>query len=168
LGHNLIGRTDGSSGFINGVNGDLAGSGAAPIDPLLGPLADNSGPTSTMALLHGSPALDAGDDALLRPPYKLQADQRGFPRKSGSHVDIGAFEFQWGPGGHPSAHAPILSATLSANGNPQSKTASGAPVAAPNFQLMFSDNLPGATFTVLATTNLSLPNWSVLAWIFHS
>ena len=62
LGHNLVGATDGISGFINGVNGDLAGSATAPIDPLLGPLTDNGGPTLTMALLHGSPALDAGDD----------------------------------------------------------------------------------------------------------
>src|SRR5207245_3920500 len=124
-------------------------SGSAPIDPLLGPLTDNGGPTPTMALLHGSPALDAGDNALLHGPYALRTDQRGFPRKSGSHVDIGAFEFQF-RGADPSA--PTLSATLSANGNLQS----------PNFQLRFSDNLPGATFTVLATTNLSLPfnGWS--------
>jgi hypothetical protein len=162
LGHNLIGRTDGNSGFTNGVNGDLAGSGSAPIDPFLGPLTDNGGPAPTMALLHGSPALDAGDDALLRPPHPLTTDQRGFPRKSGSHVDIGAFEFQFGGGGaNPIARAPILSAILSADGNLQSDKESGAQVAAPNFRLTFSDNLPGATFTVLATTNLS-HNWSVL------
>lgn len=170
LGHNLISRTDGSSGFINGVNGDLAGSEITPIEPLLGPLTDNGGPTPTMALLHGSPALDAGDDALVRPPHPLTTDQRGFPRKSGSHVDIGAFEFQFGDAGaHPAPHVPILSAAFPANGNLQSDTASkdsdsGALVATPNFQLTFNDNTPGATFTVLATTNLSLPfsSWSVL------
>jgi hypothetical protein len=168
LGHNLIGLADGSSGFTNGVNGDLAGSGGAPIDPLLGPLTGNGGPTPTMALLHGSAALDAGDDALLRPPYALTTDQRGFPRKSGSHVDIGAFEFQF-LSAHKATHAPTLSGAPSANGNLQLNTASkgsdsGAPVTAPNFQLTFSDNTPGATFTILATTNLALPvnNWSVL------
>src|SRR5260370_1312301 len=57
-----------------------------PRNPLLGALQDNGGPTPTMALLTGSPAVDAGDDTLTDP------DQRGFPRPSGSHVDIGAFE----------------------------------------------------------------------------
>jgi len=47
-----------------------------------------------MALLAGSPALDAGNDGLLNPPYELATDQRGFPRKVGSHVDIGAFELR--------------------------------------------------------------------------
>jgi hypothetical protein len=164
LGHNLIGQTDGSFGFTNGMNGDLAGSTTAPVDPLLGPLTDNGGSTFTMALLNGSPALDAGDDALRRPPYALRNDQRGFPRKSGSHVDIGAFEFQFqSRGPHPPAQGPILSAAFSANGNLQANTAD-ASAAAPNFQLTFSDRTPGATFTVLAATNLSLPlnSWNVL------
>jgi predicted outer membrane repeat protein len=158
LGHNLIGSTNGSSGFTNGVNGDLAGSGSAPLDPVLGPLTDNGGPTFTMALLHGSPALDAGDDAVLDDPYALTYDQRGFPRQSGSHVDIGAFEFQPGiPSALSLAQVPILSAALSANGRSLADTSR-------NFQLMFSNNALGATFTVLVTTNLSIPlnNWTVL------
>ncbi len=61
LGHNLIGDDDGSSGF--GAAGDQVGSSAAPIDPRLGPLQNNGGPTQTMALLAGSPAVDAGDNA---------------------------------------------------------------------------------------------------------
>src|SRR5205807_8784852 len=69
LGHNLIGLTDGSSGFTNGLNDDIAGSGSAPVDPGLAPLADNGGTTPTRALLHGSPALNSGDDTLLHPPY---------------------------------------------------------------------------------------------------
>jgi hypothetical protein len=86
LGHNLLGLSGGSLGLINGVNGDLVGTAAAPINPLLGPLANNGGPTFTMALLPGSPAIDAGDDTL------TGADQRGFPRLCGQHVDIGAYE----------------------------------------------------------------------------
>jgi hypothetical protein len=167
LGHNLIGQADGSSGFTNGVNDDLAGSGSVPVDPILGPLSDNGGPTFTMALLHGSPALDAGEDALLAPPYGLKKDQRDFPRKSGSHVDIGAFEFQFqGRGAHSAVLAPTLSGASLPNGlNAASEvSAYGAPVAAPCFQITFGDNTPGATFTVLATTNVFLPldNWSVL------
>jgi len=65
-------------------------------DPKLGPLQNNGGPTFTQALSPGSPAIDAGDDSLLGSPLFLTTDQRGagFPRKSGLHVDIGAFEFQ--------------------------------------------------------------------------
>jgi hypothetical protein len=167
LGHNLIGQTDANSGFTNGVNGDIAGSASAPINPLLGPLSDNGGPTPTMALLNGSPALDAGDDALLLRPYALRKDQRGFPRKSGSHVDIGAFEFQFQDS--PSIQSPIISGTLSANGTLQSdataaQSDSSAPGPAPAFQLSFSNHTAGATFTILATTNLALPlnTWTVL------
>ena len=52
------------------LGGSLIGTAAAPIDPLLGPLADNGGPTLpdgskmlTHALLPGSPAINAGDPA---------------------------------------------------------------------------------------------------------
>jgi hypothetical protein len=95
-GHNLIGIGDGGPGFTNGVNHDQVGSGAAPLDPKLGPLQNNGGPTATMALLPGSPAIDAGDDSVLGSPFFLTTDQRGpgFPRRSGVHVDIGAFELQ--------------------------------------------------------------------------
>jgi CSLREA domain-containing protein len=67
-------------------------------DPGLGPLADNGGPTHTMALLPASPAIDRGigDD--------LGTDQRGLPRPvdfpwvpnapGGDASDIGAFERQ--------------------------------------------------------------------------
>jgi len=65
-------------------------------NPMLGPLQNNGGPTPTMALLGGSPAIDAGDDSVLGSPFTLATDQRGagFPRKAGAHVDIGAFEVQ--------------------------------------------------------------------------
>ena len=88
LGHNLIGNTQGGSGF--------AATDLLNVDPLLGPLQDNGGPTQTMALLPGSPAIDAGDDTPPLPDF----DQRGpgFPRISGPHVDIGAFEVQQGGG----------------------------------------------------------------------
>jgi hypothetical protein len=57
-------------------------------DPKLGPLADNGGPTLTMALLPGSPAIDAGNTSLAP-----ATDQRGFPRPAGWAADIGAFEY---------------------------------------------------------------------------
>ena len=78
LGHNL--SSDASCGFTNPAS-------LSNTDPRLGPLADNGGPTLTVALLPDSPAIDAADPALA-PPY----DQRGFPRPVGAAPDIGAFE----------------------------------------------------------------------------
>jgi hypothetical protein len=85
-GHNLIGANNGSTGLTNGTNGNIVGGTNNPANPRLGALQDNGGPTWTMSLLTGSPAIDAGDDTL------TGTDQRGFPRLSGAHVDIGASE----------------------------------------------------------------------------
>jgi len=69
------------------------------IDPLLGPLLDNGGPTETHALLVGSPAINVGDDTAVAgsggvPLY----DQRGAPfDRIVSNIDIGAFELQTAP-----------------------------------------------------------------------
>ncbi len=87
-GHNLVGITNRSAGFI--ASNDLVGSLAGPLDARLGPLADNGGPSFTHALLPGSPALDTGDDTVAA---ALATDQRGSPRFSGPQVDIGAFEW---------------------------------------------------------------------------
>jgi len=72
------------------------------VDPRLGPLADNGGPTLTMALLPGSPAIDAGA-SWAAPP----TDQRGFPRPIGPTTDLGAFEY-----GSPA----LLAASLNGSG----------------------------------------------------
>jgi hypothetical protein len=101
-GYNLIGNADGSIGFENGVNNDQVGTGAAPVNPMLGTLANNGGPTRTMALLSGSPAIDKGGLAT-----GVTTDQRGLPRPvddltipnaaGGDGSDIGAFEVQLTP-----------------------------------------------------------------------
>jgi len=64
-------------------------------DPGLEALADNGGPTQTMALTEGSPAIDAGPDPVPSFPENSY-DQRGEPyvRVYGAGVDIGAFESQ--------------------------------------------------------------------------
>ncbi len=64
-----------------------------PLDPVLGPLQDNGGPTYTHALLEGSPAIDMG----LNEDCPAQ-DQRGVVRPIGESCDIGAFEFGCGNG----------------------------------------------------------------------
>jgi len=91
LGHNL--DSDGTSGLVNGANGDVVGTIATPINAQLGPLQDNGGSTLTLALLPGSPALGAAacTDATGAP---LTVDQRGFPRPQVTGCDIGAFENQ--------------------------------------------------------------------------
>jgi CSLREA domain-containing protein len=75
--HNLV--EDGSCFLATNLEGD----------PLLGPLADNGGPTLTHALLPGSPAIDAGSGALCQ-----AFDQRGVARPQGAACDIGAFEVE--------------------------------------------------------------------------
>ena len=88
LGNNLIGATDGSSGW---VSSDRTGTSAAPLDPLLALLDNYGGPTQTMALLPGSPAIGAGSVALI--PADITTDQRGVSRLYNGRVDIGAFQF---------------------------------------------------------------------------
>lgn len=63
-GHNLIGQTDGSTGFASS-NHDLTGTAMVPLDPKLDPngLVNNGGPTKTIALLGESPAIDAATSA---------------------------------------------------------------------------------------------------------
>jgi hypothetical protein len=68
-GHNLIGNVAEALGFTGA--GDQTG-----VDPLLAPLANNGGPTETMALTPGSPAIDAGVVA------GATTDQRGWPERS--------------------------------------------------------------------------------------
>jgi fibronectin-binding autotransporter adhesin len=78
LGYNI--SSDGSCNF--------AGPGSLNnTDPRLGPLGDYGGPTLTMALLAGSPAIDTGS-----PGGFPSIDQRGHARPFGPACDIGAFE----------------------------------------------------------------------------
>jgi hypothetical protein len=63
-------------------------------DPEFGPLAGNGGPTQTMALLSGSPAIDAG--GLPATSGCPLTDQRGESRPWGPACDIGAFELHYG------------------------------------------------------------------------
>jgi uncharacterized delta-60 repeat protein len=105
LGHNLVGyeESDGTDRFFFTHPTDKKGTGEAPLDLKLGPLADNGGPTLTRAPLAGSLALDGGDNSLAKDAggAALTTDQRGagFVRVADSAdagatqtVDVGAFE----------------------------------------------------------------------------
>jgi CSLREA domain-containing protein len=91
-GYNLIGTTSGTT-----ISGDATGN-QLNVDPLLGPLQDNGGPTFTHALLSGSTAIEGGDSS------GSNTDQRGFTRPvdtpaitnaaGGDGSDIGAYEVQ--------------------------------------------------------------------------
>ncbi len=89
-GHNLIGIND---DCLTLIAGDQAGTEGSPLDPMLGPLADNGGPTRTHALLIGSPAIDAADN-----PFCQRDDQRGALRPVDGDTnetalcDIGSYE----------------------------------------------------------------------------
>jgi hypothetical protein len=82
-GYNLIG--DSSGDFTDTDKTDLVGTSAHPLDPRLGPLQDNGGAIPTIAVLPGSPAINAGD-----PTFLNMADQRGVVRTGG--VNIGAYQ----------------------------------------------------------------------------
>jgi CSLREA domain-containing protein len=75
----------GAGRLQNGVNGNIVG-----LDPMLGPLAYNGGPTQTMVPLAGSPAIEGGDSALV--PAGVVSDQRGTLRIKSSAVCIGSVE----------------------------------------------------------------------------
>jgi hypothetical protein len=98
-GYNLIGNGTGAT-ITPAQSTDQIGTSSSPIDPMLGPLQANGGPTFTQALLSGSPARDKGDSS------GSSTDQRGFTRPidnpfipnaaGGDGSDIGAFEVQAG------------------------------------------------------------------------
>jgi predicted outer membrane repeat protein len=109
-------------------------------DPLLGPLADNGGPTLTHALLPGSPAIDQGKS------FGQTTDQRGEPRpfnfpaianaNGGDGSDIGAFEVIVRP-----------------------RFTSIAPLTDNSIQLEGA-GLSNLTHTIQANSNLNTTNWT--------
>jgi len=103
-------------------DGTISGS-PLTAGPMLGPLADNGGPTDTMAPVADSPVIDAGDS------FGLATDQRGDPRPvefagipdavGGDGADIGAVEVQRACEGQaaPSEACNTLTVTLAGSGS---------------------------------------------------
>ena len=83
-GNNLIGQSDGSTGFTTST---LVGQLGNSLDPSLSPLADNGGATRTQLIAQDSFAVEAGAD-----DGSLALDQRGLSRVVGTAIDIGAVE----------------------------------------------------------------------------
>jgi len=109
FGFNL--SSDDGSGYLTGTSDQINK------DPLLGPLADNGGPTLTHLPLPGSPAIDQGSSDTLA-VFGITTDQRGFPRTVndpaipnapfGDGTDIGSVEAGAAAPPPPVQHADLL------------------------------------------------------------
>lgn len=91
------------TGITNGTDGNQIGTAAVPLDPKLGALQDNGGPTPTESPLPGSSVIDSGVNSVV--PSGTSTDQRGFNRVVNKTVDVGAVEYQ------PSATTTTLAAS---------------------------------------------------------
>jgi uncharacterized repeat protein (TIGR01451 family) len=137
----------------NDGNDHPCANGIAFADPRLAPLAANGGPTQTMALLSGSPALNGG--VACPPP---STDQRGVTRPQGAACDSGALESRpqadlsiakTDNGASPLLPGQAITYTIVArNGGPTAAT--GATVAD-----TFPASLTGVTWTCAASTGSS-------------
>ncbi len=166
--YNLVG-VDLTGSLTNGMNGNQVGV----TNPGLGTLADNGGPTETMALLPGSPALGAGNVALAVDANgnPLTTDQRGEPRVVNGAVDIGAFEAQQEPTtttviASPATSVSGQSVTFIATVTPQ--TGGAIPVGSIQFEIDGSDfgglvPLVDGSATSAAISSLSIGGHTVSA-----
>lgn len=83
-------------GAIEGGGNDIIFSNKPPlptdlaVDPKLGPLQHNGGPTQTMLPLSGSPVIGQGNN---QQGDKFDQRGQGYPRVSGTSVDIGAIQY---------------------------------------------------------------------------
>jgi hypothetical protein len=152
---NLIGDANTSGRLVDNSHGNIVGNqGRGTL--LIGSIVDanlgnNGGSTATLALVPGSPAIDAGDpdfdSSTFSPP--LTTDQRGIgnPRKQGGRIDIGAFE-------SAAVLPPSIPDLVAADDSGSSQTDHTTNITqsrfqgtgAPNAQVqLFVNNLPNAT-----------------------
>jgi uncharacterized repeat protein (TIGR01451 family) len=161
-GSNFIGSNDGAATFVAGTpnaQGSFVGTTAAPLDPLLGPLADNGGsfvlPDGSHVLTRANLAVSGNDGVRDRgtDTGAPGTDERGFTRLVDAHVDIGAFEFQdfdvavsaVGPVGTVHALLPATFTFTVTNHGPN-----------PSHGVTLSTTLPAGTFVVSASTSFTI------------
>lgn len=140
--------TDGGDNISSDISFPFSAPGSMNnTNPELGPLGNYGGPTQTVPLLAGSPAINAGG-AGGRPA----TDQRGVPRPSIGACDIGAFEYagfyiqgqvqSFGPTGIITVSAGTWSSGTDSQGNYVLNN-----VVAGTYSVVPSSPIPGATFT---------------------
>ena len=135
-GYNLLGENPGGLAATDIVNSN----------PLLGPLANNGGPTQTHALQSGSPAIDAANPATpgSGSPACEATDQRGETRPqdgdgdSTARCDIGAFEKVGGGGGGDTSPPTVFSVNPSEGQTGVTRTT--------NITVIFSEAMKTSSF----------------------
>jgi len=148
LGHNLI------EAAACTIAGDTTGN-IIGVDPLLGALADNGGPTQTHALLADSPAIDAGSPDCPPPA----TDQRGVARPQGPACDIGAFER---PPVEGAPARPVITDTdPDSPGNDNSPKVKGNAEANSTVRLYTTSDCTGSAVATGSATTFSSPGLQV-------
>jgi CSLREA domain-containing protein len=166
-GYNLIQDPSGATITPN----PNAGPDMTGVDPRLGPLGDNGGPTQTHLLLPDSPAIDAGNPSALPPDTydlnnngntsePLPVDQRGFARVVNSKFDIGAVEVSYSI--NATAGTPQSAAINSAFPTNLQATVEESNIVRSGLTVTFtapssgpSGAFPGGSTTATATTNIN-------------
>jgi hypothetical protein len=133
-GHNI---DDGNSCGWGSLSGSMSNT-----NPLLG---SSTGSPSYFPLTIGSPALDAGNDALCSNPSVNNESQNGISRPQGVHCDIGSFELDY---------APMLDSIVRANPDPTA-------AASVNFTVTFSEPVTGVDAADFSLTTTGIAGASV-------
>jgi CSLREA domain-containing protein len=145
-GHNL---DDAYSCGWGSAKGSMSGT-----DPKLAALADNGGPTFTMALMADSPAIDTGDDSVCIADAIHNRDQRGYVRPVGAHCDIGAYEYNASAPTATPTNTPTQTATATRTSTPTSTPTQTATATSTATLTPTTDPCP----TAPAAPTLSKPN----------
>lgn len=156
LGYNLSSDAAGGDDHDTGPGGLLNAPGdIRNTDPMLGPLADNGGPTLTHALLPCSPATDQGKN------FGLTTDQRGQPRPvddpaianavGGDGSDIGAFEVQ-----QTCRTAPFQVTAIKRIGTSSDLRLSYPTILGTNYVVQTRSNMVSSSWTSLPGTNVGI------------
>ena len=140
------------------------------VNPLLGPLANNGGPTQTIMPAANSPAVGAITDGVF-PPF----DQRGVPRPIGQYADIGAVErggmlsgkVTFGTNGVADVNITVsnqltlVSTTTDASGNYSFALPAGIYTVTPQLgNYVFN---PSNSIVTVSVSNFAVANFSVVA-----